>query len=37
MRHGRQRLLVTDGENRPLIDSPLADLKHAWKSPLAWD
>jgi phosphoribosylformylglycinamidine synthase len=31
------RFVVTDGEDRPLIDSSLADLKLAWKSPLAWD
>jgi phosphoribosylformylglycinamidine synthase subunit PurSL len=33
----RTRLLVGDSPQRTLIDSPLADLRHAWKSPLAWD
>lgn len=31
------RLIATDGGQTPLIDSSLADLKRAWKSPLAWD
>src|SRR5579863_1168137 len=30
------QLIVSDGNQR-LIDSPVADLKRAWKSPLAWD
>lgn len=31
------RFVVSDGGRAPLIDSSLRDLKHAWKSPLAWD
>jgi phosphoribosylformylglycinamidine synthase subunit PurSL len=32
------RLIVTDGsQTTKLIDAPLDDLKHAWKTPLAWD
>jgi phosphoribosylformylglycinamidine synthase subunit PurSL len=31
------RLLVTDSEGKTLIQSPLDELRHAWKFPLAWD
>jgi phosphoribosylformylglycinamidine synthase len=32
-----ERFVVIDGDKRALIDLSLADLKFAWKSPLAWD
>ncbi len=31
------RFRVSDGNDIPLIDSSLTELKQAWKSPLAWD
>jgi phosphoribosylformylglycinamidine synthase II len=31
------RLIVTDPTHGTLIDSPLSELRHAWKAPLAWD
>jgi phosphoribosylformylglycinamidine synthase len=33
----RPRLVVTNSTQRTLIDASLAELKHAWKAPLAWD
>jgi phosphoribosylformylglycinamidine synthase len=32
-----QRLVVADSAHGTLIDAALADLRHAWKAPLAWD
>ncbi len=32
-----QRLIVTDSTHGTLIDAALADLRRAWKAPLAWD
>jgi phosphoribosylformylglycinamidine synthase II len=34
---GHSRLTVTDSTHGTLIDSPLSELRHAWKAPLAWD
>ncbi|HEV8067811.1 MAG TPA: phosphoribosylformylglycinamidine synthase subunit PurL [Planctomycetaceae bacterium] len=31
------RLIVTDPTHGTLLDSPLSELRHAWKAPLAWD
>jgi phosphoribosylformylglycinamidine (FGAM) synthase-like enzyme len=33
----RLRLVVREGSKSTLIDASLSELKHAWKSPLAWD
>jgi len=30
-------LVITERSDRRVIDVPIAELKQAWKSPLAWD
>jgi phosphoribosylformylglycinamidine synthase len=34
---GGDRLVIRDQDERTVIDESLAELKHAWQSPLKWE